>query len=149
MSRVIGASIMEVVYGIELTEGDKFLSIAKKGADIFSKALTPGRYLVELFPVLAHLPTWFPGAQFKRDVAKWLPDSNAVPQVPYNTVKRAMVGDWINIARMLSLTIIQFLRTSRPKEPPNHVWLLHYWSAQLERDRYLPKRTNFSKTSLG
>ncbi|KAM5531521.1 hypothetical protein V8D89_014786, partial [Ganoderma adspersum] len=88
---VIGASIMEVVYGIELTEGDKFLSIAKKGADIFSNALSPGRYLVELFPVLAHLPSWFPGAKFKRDIARWLPDSNAVPQIPYNTVKRAMV----------------------------------------------------------
>ncbi len=91
MGRVIGASIMEVVYGIELAEGDKFLSIAKKGADIFSKALSPGRYLVELFPVLAHLPTWFPGAKFKRDAAKWLPDSSAVHRVPYNTVKRAMV----------------------------------------------------------
>nr|VWP00930.1 Protein kinase domain-containing protein [Ganoderma boninense] len=79
---VIGASIMEVVYGIELTEGDKFLSIAKKGAEIFSKALSPSRYLVELFPVLVHLPAWFPGAKFKRDVAKWLPDSMPFPALP-------------------------------------------------------------------
>ena len=91
VGRVIGASIMEVVYGIELSEGDKFLSIAKKGAEIFSKALSPGRYLVEVFPVLVHLPAWFPGAKFKRDVAKWLPDSNAVPRIAYTTVKHAMV----------------------------------------------------------
>ncbi|PIL23560.1 cytochrome P450 [Ganoderma sinense ZZ0214-1] len=112
---VIGASIMEVVYGIELTEGDKFLSIAKKGAEIFSKALSPGRYLVELFPILVHLPAWFPGVEFKRDVAKWLPDSCAVPRVPYATVKRAMVQG--NAKPCMTTTLLERAASKGPLSP--------------------------------
>ena len=35
------------------------------------KAYTPGKYLVEVFPFLKHVPEWVPGAQWKRDVAAW------------------------------------------------------------------------------
>ena len=38
---------------------------------IMDKAYTPGKYLVEVFPFLQHVPQWMPGAQFKRYVAVW------------------------------------------------------------------------------
>ena len=59
--------------------------------EIFSEVMTPGRYLVEHFPALAHIPSWFPGAKFKRDAEKWRPNINFSQTLLYETVERAMV----------------------------------------------------------
>lgn len=37
--------------------------------DVGTRISVAGRYLVEVAPVLRHLPAWFPGAQFKREAA--------------------------------------------------------------------------------
>ncbi len=63
---------MRVVYGIEVkSKEDEYLSLAEEGNDIFQKAFVPGKYLVETFPFLKHVPAWLPGAGFRRDAAAW------------------------------------------------------------------------------
>lgn len=78
--------IMRIAYGIEVDApgNDKYISIAEKGLAVFAAALVPGKYLVETFPILRHLPAWFPGAQFKRDGKQWKPDALAVLETPWN-----------------------------------------------------------------
>ena len=67
-----GATIMRVVYGIEVkSKEDEYLSLAEQGNDIFQKAFVPGKYLVETFPFLKHVPAWLPGAGFRRDAVAW------------------------------------------------------------------------------
>ena len=80
------------MYGIRVTdESSTYLVSARKEVEIFSEVMTPGRYLVEHFPALAHIPSWFPGAKFKRDAEKWRPNINFSQTLLYETVERAMV----------------------------------------------------------
>ncbi|KAL7282714.1 hypothetical protein ACG7TL_004188 [Trametes sanguinea] len=70
-----GATIMGVVYGLDVAEDDdKYLKIARKAMDIFIEFMVPGRYLVESLHVLRYVPSWFPGAGFKRKAAEWRKD---------------------------------------------------------------------------
>ncbi|EJF57353.1 cytochrome P450 [Dichomitus squalens LYAD-421 SS1] len=91
----IGGTIMSAVYGIEIKDqNDKFIAIAEKGGEIFSDVMVPGRYLVELFPLLARIPAWFPGAIFKRKAARWERDIHDVRTAAYNAASEAIArGD--------------------------------------------------------
>lgn len=56
--------------------------------------LASGASLTELkLPItpVKHIPTWFPGAQFKRDAAKWKPVVDEMFIGPYKEVKAAYV----------------------------------------------------------
>ncbi len=82
------------MYGIEIGEkNDRFMAIAEEGGKIFADAMAPGRYLVELFPILARLPAWFPGASFKRNAEeKWKPIISALRGDAYDAVVEALVS---------------------------------------------------------
>ncbi|KAI1788646.1 CyP450 monooxygenase [Ganoderma leucocontextum] len=85
--RTVGGAVMDTVYGIEVVDGkNKYVAIAERGAQIFSEITTPGRFLVELFPWLAALPTWFPGTQFQRDAKVWTQELLAVRNVAFDAV---------------------------------------------------------------
>ncbi|KAH9899373.1 O-methylsterigmatocystin oxidoreductase [Cubamyces lactineus] len=87
--QLFGATILRIVYGIEVADhNDKYIDIAEKGADVYIKVTVPGRYLVETFPILRHLPSWFPGAGFKRDAASWKPAVLALRNAPFDHAKR-------------------------------------------------------------
>ena len=63
---------MRVTFGISPKDRhDEAVTLAKEGENIFSQAFVPGKYLVESFPILRHIPAWFPGARFQRDAATW------------------------------------------------------------------------------
>ena len=108
---------MDVVYGMrDADENDKYITIAERGAAVFSEVAAPGRYLVELFPALAHVPAWLPGAQFKRDAAKWARDMTTLREVPWSaavntTVYQCMVPWWC---------LPQLLFSHRHKGQRNH-----------------------------
>lgn len=83
---------MDVVYGMEVEdENNRYLTIVQKGARIFSEVAAPGRFLVELFPFLAHIPAWFPGANFKRNALLWKDDLTTLRDVPYEAAVEGMV----------------------------------------------------------
>ncbi|KAI1788653.1 cytochrome P450 [Ganoderma leucocontextum] len=88
----IGGSIMDAVYGIEIKgENDQFVAFAEKGGRIFADVMAPGRYLVELFPILTLLPAWFPGANFKRNAEeKWKPIISALRSDAYDATVEAL-----------------------------------------------------------
>ncbi|EKM59174.1 uncharacterized protein PHACADRAFT_249435 [Phanerochaete carnosa HHB-10118-sp] len=86
-----GASILRVSYGIDIQpENDHYVGIAE--AAVHSLALTGnvGSYLVDNFPILKYLPSWAPGAQFKRDGMKWREQVNRMFDEPFELVKRLM-----------------------------------------------------------
>ena len=67
-----GSTTLRVVYGIKAASPkDEYITLAEASVHIMDKAYTPGKYLVEALPFLKHVPSWFPGAQFKRDAAAW------------------------------------------------------------------------------
>ncbi|KAJ7450184.1 cytochrome P450 [Mycena latifolia] len=68
-----GGLILSATYGIDVVAtDDPYLESAARGLEAASTAGSPGRYYaVEALPFLKHLPSWFPGAGFKRQAKEW------------------------------------------------------------------------------
>ncbi|KXN84611.1 O-methylsterigmatocystin oxidoreductase [Leucoagaricus sp. SymC.cos] len=63
---------MECVYGREIkTLHDPFFETAEIAMLSLSVAGVPGEFYVDAFPFLKHLPSWFPGAGFRKQAAEW------------------------------------------------------------------------------
>lgn len=81
---------MRITYGIEVgSVDDEYVSIAEAALAVFSEAFIPGKYLVEMFPILRFLPAWFPGAKFKREGQIWAPAVHRLRDTPW---ENAMVN---------------------------------------------------------
>ena len=57
----------------------------------FAATFVPGKYLVEIFPVLRFLPSWFPGARFRREGAAWKKNVQRLRNTPWDAAITAMV----------------------------------------------------------
>ncbi|KAI0638607.1 CyP450 monooxygenase [Trametes polyzona] len=90
-----GASIMGIAYGLQIGgDDDKYVKIAKKAMDVFDNFMVPGRFMVESLPFLRHIPSWFPGAGFKRQAALWRKDVFALRHVPFEAAEENLArGD--------------------------------------------------------
>jgi len=83
---------MEVCYGITVLErNDPFISIAEEALKGVAEAGVPGAFLVDLLPVLKYVPSWFPGAGFKRKAARWREFICGMLEKPYHRVKTELV----------------------------------------------------------
>lgn len=97
---------MSVVYGITIAEhDDPYVSLAEKATDVFGKITIPGQYAVESMPFLKHIPSWFPGAGFKRDALRWSEVVLAARDTPYDAAMDAFVCH-------LSIRFVQQLKGS-------------------------------------
>jgi len=66
-----GAISISMTYGIDISsENDPNFEIALLARQTIRECLTVGSALVDMFPTLKYLPTWFPGAKFHRTAAK-------------------------------------------------------------------------------
>ena len=75
---------------------DEFVIAAQMAMEGLSKAAVPGAYWVEFLPLLRYLPNWFPGMSFRKLVDEYLPYVSSMREDPYNHVKAAMVGRFID-----------------------------------------------------
>jgi hypothetical protein len=67
LTSVLGAIIIQISYGLDNPEDIKSLSHAAETiVQTFGECATPGRFLVDLLPFLRYVPSWFPGAGWKR-----------------------------------------------------------------------------------
>ncbi|KAJ7106515.1 cytochrome P450 [Mycena epipterygia] len=84
-----GEIIMHVAYGIQvLPSNDPYVTLAEQAIHTLSIATIPGRFLVDSLPVLKYVPTWFPGAGFKRKAREWRVLTRAMADRPFAQVKR-------------------------------------------------------------
>ncbi|KAG2368438.1 cytochrome P450 [Suillus spraguei] len=83
IKRNTAATILYIAYGLNVTENvDQFISILQEDAKMRTTLIQPGRWLVEVMPSLRFLPSWFPGAGFKRvafDIGEKLSGNDTVP----------------------------------------------------------------------
>ncbi|KXN91232.1 O-methylsterigmatocystin oxidoreductase [Leucoagaricus sp. SymC.cos] len=90
LKRLAGAIIMMVVYGHQVApEGDEFVRLAEEVRESAEK-LPPGTGLVDTFPILKYLPSWFPGAGFKHFATERRKLSMAMREAPYKMVKEKL-----------------------------------------------------------
>ncbi|KAJ5520439.1 Cytochrome P450 E-class group I [Penicillium fimorum] len=87
-----GAIILKIAYGytVESQKRDPLVEISNLALHHFSKAGTPGAWLVDMIPALKHVPSWLPGAGFKRTAKAWRDNLTAVAEKPYAFVNRQM-----------------------------------------------------------
>ncbi|KAJ7664491.1 cytochrome P450 [Mycena polygramma] len=86
-----GEIIMSVTYGIDvLPSDDPYVTLAHEAAQTLSNAGVPGKYLVDALPILQYVPSWLPGASFKRNAKEWRKLSQRLADVPFEETKRRM-----------------------------------------------------------
>jgi hypothetical protein len=90
-----GALIMNITYGIEVLEfNDPYIKIAEEAMHGMAVACVPGAFLVDFFPALAYIPSWFPGANFKRKAKQWRKVAFELLELPFAEAKRNIARDF-------------------------------------------------------
>lgn len=90
-----GGFTLSVVFGYEpAPQEDKFLTMATEWNDLFTNEILSGGavWLVDLIPVLRYLPTWFPGAGFKRKAAQCIIKTEEFASTPFEFAKNSVVS---------------------------------------------------------
>ncbi|KAF7345607.1 Cytochrome P450 [Mycena venus] len=91
--QLAGTLIMNVTYGIEVkSTDDPYIKIAEEAMHGLAIAYVPGTFLVDLIPALKYVPSWFPGADFKRKARQWRDVTHELVEVPFAETKRNMAA---------------------------------------------------------
>ncbi|EGN94314.1 hypothetical protein SERLA73DRAFT_188122 [Serpula lacrymans var. lacrymans S7.3] len=88
--RYAGGLTLLVVYGHQVkTNEDQFLRLAEECVNLLSNRIASGGGIwpVDIFPSLKYLPTWMPGAGFKRNAIIWKAKMEEFVHRPYEFVK--------------------------------------------------------------
>ncbi|KAH7931282.1 cytochrome P450 [Leucogyrophana mollusca] len=90
---VAGAIVLVISHGYEVQdENDPYLETADTAIHYFSITTSAGAFLVDVLPILRHLPAWFPGATFKK-IAKLGSESlTEMTDKPHDVVKAQMAA---------------------------------------------------------
>ena len=115
--RMIGTIIIRIVYGLDTSgSGMEYVHIAEDAMDAFNAAFEPGRYLVQTFPWLRFVPSWFPGAGFQRDFAEWRPRVQSMRDVPWEAAVARKVSPCLSYVVITFDSFAQVTRlTSRKR----------------------------------
>ncbi|KAE9397655.1 cytochrome P450 [Gymnopus androsaceus JB14] len=93
VEHMMGAIVLGVAYGIHIQpRNDPDIEAANKMMDVLTRAGLPGAFLVDSFPILKYVPSWFPGASFKRKAHSWNGIRNATVTPPFMKVKTAIIN---------------------------------------------------------
>ena len=85
---------MKISYGIDVKESDDpYISLAENSLSGLNEAAIPGAFWVDLFPILKYVPSWFPGAGFRRKAAHWRELNAITVEKPFRYVEEQLVGD--------------------------------------------------------
>jgi len=95
---------MDIAYGIKVQEsGDRYISVADEVVNAGADASIPGAFWVDLFPILAYVPSWFPGAGFQKKAAHSRKLIANLVEKPFCYVQEQLVGE--PFSRMMNLFI--------------------------------------------
>ncbi len=84
---------MDVSYGITVKEvDDPYIALAEENLKGLSESTMLGNHIVDLIPPLKHLPSWFPGAGWKKEAEHYAKLSLELSNKPFDYVKEQVVG---------------------------------------------------------
>jgi len=91
--RTASAIILYITYGYTVADkNDSYVALADAAVHPMSRAGIFGTYLVDYIPILKHVPSWMPGASFKRQARVWRRLAREVLEGQFNIVKDNMVS---------------------------------------------------------
>ncbi|KAH7926173.1 cytochrome P450 [Leucogyrophana mollusca] len=118
-----GFTIMKSTYGYTTApKDDKWLLAAEDVMTSFSSAATPGRWMVDIFPALMHLPEWLPGMGFKRTARKWRQMNDNVVKEPYFWAKNNQGSDSGQSLNFVSSVLSQSREDLTNEEEDIAIW---------------------------
>lgn len=84
--------MLSIVYGytIEPHKSDPLVEDVGKAIQQFSDACVPGKWAVDVIPILEYLPEWLPATGFKRTARLWKKTMTGVADIPFNFAKDNM-----------------------------------------------------------
>ncbi|KAG2156377.1 cytochrome P450 [Suillus clintonianus] len=87
--------VLSMVYGYEpKAKGDQIIHNMEKYLELVTESMTPlGIAIMETFPFLLQLPSWFPGATFKRASVKCIQAGHDIKEIPFRYVEEKMSTD--------------------------------------------------------
>lgn len=69
---MISGILISLTYGIPTKpENDPLVHLAEEAMAASATGAIPGKFLVDVFPLLKYIPEWFPGASFQRIAREW------------------------------------------------------------------------------
>ncbi|PPR01296.1 hypothetical protein CVT24_006371 [Panaeolus cyanescens] len=86
IEHMTGSAIMKFTYGYELKEKDDYMPNVKKAIHALTTSQGVG-FMVDVIPILRYVPSWFPGAQFKKFAKEYRPYSEAMLNKPFKQTK--------------------------------------------------------------
>jgi hypothetical protein len=92
ITSTFAATIMKIGYGIAVQESDDpYISMAEIAFTGASEAAVPGAFLVDFFPILKYVPSWFPGAGFQKKAARVREATNIMADKPFRLVQERLI----------------------------------------------------------
>ena len=93
ITSTFAATIMKIGYGIAVQESDDpYISVAEEVFNEVAEAGIPGAFwVVDLFPILKYVPSWFPGAGFQKKAARVREAINTMAEKPFRHVQEQLV----------------------------------------------------------
>ena len=83
---------MRTSYGIDdMKQNESFIHAAESLVDSFGDSMAPGRYLVNIFPILRYIPPWVPGAGFQKIFRRAAELGRKAVVFPYREAKIGLV----------------------------------------------------------
>ncbi|KAH6919275.1 O-methylsterigmatocystin oxidoreductase [Coprinopsis sp. MPI-PUGE-AT-0042] len=87
----VGSVIIRIAYGSSDIELNKArITGVEDLIDSYVQLLQPGRLLVDFIPLLRHVPAWFPGAGWKREIERVRALGYQVANEPYDDAKERL-----------------------------------------------------------
>ncbi|THU86325.1 cytochrome P450 [Dendrothele bispora CBS 962.96] len=88
LQRYAGSIILRATYGITTREEqDRYVSLVNRAVIGIVHAGNHGSYLVDRLPLLKWIPSWFPGAGFKRNAKIWAENSTILRDEPWEKLQ--------------------------------------------------------------
>ncbi|EIW61897.1 cytochrome P450 [Trametes versicolor FP-101664 SS1] len=88
-----GAIILTMSHGYEVqAENDPFVATVDEAMEQFAICTSPAGFLANIFPALAHIPAWVPGAGFRKVAAAWRRTLDEMCDKPHDFVKQRMAN---------------------------------------------------------
>ncbi|PFH48807.1 hypothetical protein AMATHDRAFT_49202 [Amanita thiersii Skay4041] len=87
------AIVLDICYGLTIeSSDDPYVKKVEESMDGFSQAVVFGNFLVDYFPVLKYIPSWMPGAGFKKKAEEWRKGNTYIEYAAFNLTKEAMAN---------------------------------------------------------
>ncbi|KLO06514.1 CyP450 monooxygenase [Schizopora paradoxa] len=115
----VARTIMLTTYGHEVLQtNDPFISLAEEGVIYAGESAVPGRFLVDIIPWLKYVPSWFPGAEFKKIARRGRKLSHDMRYVPYEDSKEKILKG--EMRPSLTQNLIEECLTKEGNLTPEH-----------------------------